>query len=77
MLEWLNFGSGLERNQSKRVLVESFLGGFFFHPSDEDLSLGTPEKKKPLGGFAFGVHLLWFRCSFRVADKPGTDPQLS
>jgi hypothetical protein len=23
-------------------------GGFYFHPSDEDLSLGTPEMKKPL-----------------------------
>jgi len=23
-------------------------GGFFFHPSDEDLSLGTPDMKKPL-----------------------------
>ena len=23
-------------------------GGFFFHPSDEDLSPGTPERKKPL-----------------------------
>jgi hypothetical protein len=24
------------------------MGGFFFHPSDEDLSPGTPERKKPL-----------------------------
>ncbi len=23
-------------------------GGFYFHPNDEDLSLGTPERKKPL-----------------------------
>jgi hypothetical protein len=23
-------------------------GGFYFHPSDEDLSPGTPERKKPL-----------------------------
>jgi hypothetical protein len=23
-------------------------GGFYFHPSDKDLSLGTPERKKPL-----------------------------
>ena len=22
-------------------------GGFYFHPSDEDLSSGTPERKKP------------------------------
>ncbi len=37
---------GLERNQSKRVHAESFLGGFYFHPSDEDLWLGTPVKEK-------------------------------
>jgi hypothetical protein len=24
-------------------------GGFYFHPTDEDLSAGTPERKKPLG----------------------------
>jgi hypothetical protein len=23
-------------------------GGFYFHPSDEDLSPGTPERKNPL-----------------------------
>jgi hypothetical protein len=33
-------------------------GGFFFHPSDEDLSPGTPEKKKPLSGCGFGVEQL-------------------
>jgi hypothetical protein len=52
----------LERNQSKRALTKSFEGGFYFHPSDLDLSLGTPDRKKPLGGLAFGVQLLWFRC---------------
>jgi hypothetical protein len=24
-------------------------GGFYFHPTDKDLSAGTPERKKPLG----------------------------
>jgi hypothetical protein len=24
-------------------------GGIFFHPIDKDLSLGTPERKMPLG----------------------------
>ena len=33
-------------------------GGFFFHPSDEDLSPGTPERKKPLESNGFGVHQL-------------------
>ena len=27
-------------------------GGFYFHPTDEDLSVGTPEMKKPLSNFA-------------------------
>jgi hypothetical protein len=29
-------------------------GGFYFHPTDEHLSVGTPERKKPLGGLAIG-----------------------
>jgi hypothetical protein len=28
--------------------LEASKGGFYFHPSDKDLSLGTPEMKKPL-----------------------------
>jgi hypothetical protein len=43
-----------EQNQSKRALDESLKGGFFYHPIDEDLSLGTPERKKPLEGSAPG-----------------------
>ena len=33
---------------------ESLKGGFYFHPSDEDLSLGTLVMKKPLEGSASG-----------------------
>jgi hypothetical protein len=58
----------LEQNQSKRALDEGLRGGFYFHPSDEDLSpgtpvttpaskdrsLGTPVRKKPLDGCASG-----------------------
>jgi hypothetical protein len=29
--------------------VEIFEGGFLLHPTDDDLSVGTPERKKPLG----------------------------
>jgi hypothetical protein len=29
-------------------ITSSIEGGFYFHPSDEDLSPGTPERKKPL-----------------------------
>jgi hypothetical protein len=57
-----------EQNQSKRALDESLKGGFYFHPSDEDLSPGAPvttpsskdrspgasTKKKPLEGSAIG-----------------------
>jgi hypothetical protein len=48
----------LERNQSKRALVESIKGGCYFHPTDEDLSAGTPVRKKPLGEVASGILLL-------------------
>ena len=55
-----------EQNQSNRALDKNLKGGFYFHPSDEDLSLGTPvttpsskdrslgtpERKKPLQGCA-------------------------
>ena len=30
------------------VLLSALKGGFYFHPTDEDLSVRTPEKKKPL-----------------------------
>jgi len=29
--------------------LEIVEGGFYFHPNNEDLSLGTPVRKKPLG----------------------------
>jgi hypothetical protein len=38
-------------------------GDFCFHPSDEDLSPGTPERKKPLEGNGFGVQQLENRYS--------------
>ena len=34
--------------------MKGLQGGFYFHPSDEDLSPGTPEWKKPLSGRAIG-----------------------
>src|ERR1035437_3500087 len=42
-----------EQNQSKRALDESIKGGFYFHPTDEDLSAGTPVRKNPLEDIAF------------------------
>jgi hypothetical protein len=44
------------------------------HPSEQKSlagdpeSLGTPDRKKPLGGLAFGVQLLWFRCNGSKAN---------
>jgi hypothetical protein len=38
----------LERFSSKCGVWRIVYGGFYFHPSDEDLSLGAPERKKPL-----------------------------
>jgi hypothetical protein len=37
-----------ELNQSEYALLESLRGGFFFHPTSKDHSLGTRERKKPL-----------------------------
>jgi hypothetical protein len=36
------------------VDFSSVQGGLYFHPCDEDLSQGTPERKKPVEGRAFG-----------------------
>jgi len=45
----------------------SIQGGFYFHPSDEDLSLGTPLRKKPTRRFACG-----YTCSgFALAEPVG------
>jgi hypothetical protein len=30
-------------------------GGFYFHPSDKNLSLGAPERKKAAEASAFGL----------------------
>ncbi len=38
----------LRQIQSFYSAAENVQGGFYFHPSDEDPLLGTPERKKPL-----------------------------
>ena len=48
----------LERFSNTYVLTDSIEGGFYFHPSDEDLSLGTPLRKKPLCGVV-SVYCNW------------------
>ena len=42
-------------------MAKGVRGGFYFHPSDESLSLGTPEKEKSTWLHALWVQLLWFR----------------
>jgi len=37
-----------EHFRDTRRLFRIVIGGFYFHPSDENLSLGTPVRKKPL-----------------------------
>ena len=39
----------LERFQSLLALLASVKSGGYFHPADEDLSVGTPDRKTPLG----------------------------
>ena len=38
----------LERFSNTRALSSGVQGGFYFHPTDKDSSVGTPERKKPL-----------------------------
>jgi hypothetical protein len=51
----------LERFHNSRAIAGIEQDGFYFHPSDEDLSLGTPVRKKPFSGSGFGVQQLWNR----------------
>jgi hypothetical protein len=39
----------LERFQNSRARGRPVKGGVYFHPTDEDLSVGTPDRKTPLG----------------------------
>jgi hypothetical protein len=58
--------AGLEQNQNKLALTKSLKGGFYFHPSDNDSSLGTPAGKSHLAAslsgyiyFDFAIAILW------------------
>jgi polysaccharide export outer membrane protein len=44
-----NMAKTLERFQSLLALLASAKGGVYFHPTDEDLSVGNPDRKTPLG----------------------------
>jgi hypothetical protein len=49
----------LERFSNPRGVTKAVQGGFFFHPMDEDLSMGTPVlRKKPLEASGFPLHQL-------------------
>jgi hypothetical protein len=43
------FGRVVERFRFKCCHLKTVRGAIFFHPIDKDLSLGTPERKMPLG----------------------------
>jgi hypothetical protein len=38
----------LERFSNSRTLANSVQGGFYFHPTDDDQSVGTSDGKRPL-----------------------------
>jgi hypothetical protein len=48
-------------------------GGFYFHPSDEDLSLGTSLRKKPLEGFASGYPYSGFALAAGISLRTFRD----
>jgi hypothetical protein len=46
--------ASLEQNQNSRAQAKILQSGFYFHPCDEELSQGAPERKKPPRGRAIG-----------------------
>jgi len=56
----------LEQNQNNRALTKSLKGGFFLHPSDEDLSPGTPAGKSQLAASLSGYSY----SDFAIAPAP-------
>ena len=58
ILDYPDCEGAQERNQSNSAIAMCIQGDFYFHPSDEDLSLGTPLREKPLEGFAPGTPTL-------------------
>jgi len=56
--------------QNKRALTKSLKGGFFFHPSDEDLSLGAPDGKSHLAASLSGYSYSDFAITFYRLDLP-------
>jgi hypothetical protein len=53
----------LEQNQNQCALTKRLKGGFFFHPSDEDLSPGTPAGKSHLAASLSGYSYSDFAIS--------------
>ena len=51
-------GACLERFSNSRGVTSVVQSGFCFHPCDEDLSPGTPERKKPPKVSGFPLHQL-------------------
>ena len=52
-------------------------GGFYFHPTDEEQSVGTPDRKKPLSGRGFVLRQLENRCAARMVCGSGLIPHPS
>ena len=52
------------------VFLSAVKGGFFFHPSDEDLSLGIPAEKATWL-CAFGLHQ-FRKCYYEIQEKHRT-----
>jgi hypothetical protein len=59
----------LDQFSNSRKLDDSVQSGFYFHPSDEDLSLGTPVEKSHLRA-AVSVCIHWKTAKVRKKDWP-------
>lgn len=52
------WGASLEKIQSSSTAAKIVRGGIFFHPSDEDLSMGTPAEEKATRAHRVPCHQL-------------------
>jgi hypothetical protein len=55
---WDVYPDELEQDQNSRAQEKGLQGGLYIRPGDEDLSQGTPERKKPSAGVAVSKAIL-------------------
>jgi len=62
-------GISLERFHNLRALSGILQGGFYFHPSGEDLHWGPRGNEEATWRFRLRAAQLWNRCSWRETRR--------